>query len=43
MKTPQYSILYFKENFTQHLEEIGTLLQKGKKVVWFGSQEEVQL
>ena len=42
MKKPQYSILYFKENFTQHLEEIGTFLQEGKKVFWFGSQEEVE-
>ncbi len=42
MKNPQYSILYFKENFTQHLEEIGTFLQEGKKVFWFGSQEEVE-
>lgn len=42
MKKPQYSILYFKENFIQHLEEIGILLQEGKKVFWFGSQEEAE-
>lgn len=42
MIKPQYSILYFKENFIQHLEEIGILLQEGKKVFWFGSQEEVE-
>lgn len=42
MIKPQYSILYFKENFIQHLEEIGILLQEGKKVFWFGSQEEAE-
>lgn len=42
MKNPQYSILYFKENFAQHLEEIGTFLQEGKRYSGFGSQEKVE-
>lgn len=41
MVKPQYSILYFKENFLQHREEVGRFLREGKKVFWFGSQEEV--
>ena len=41
MAKPQYSILYFKENFLQHREEVGRFLREGKKVFWFGSQEEV--
>lgn len=40
MVKPQYSILYFKENFLQHREEVGRFLREGKKVFWFGSQEE---
>ena len=40
MGKPQYSILYFKENFLQHREEVGRFLREGKKVFWFGSQEE---
>ena len=40
MVKTQYSILYFKENFLQHREEVGRFLREGKKVFWFGSQEE---
>lgn len=40
MKKPQYSILYFKENFFQNQAEICSLLSEGKKVFWFGSKQE---
>lgn len=38
---PKYSILYFKENFDEHIQKIGALLNEGIKVFWFGSQDDV--
>lgn len=37
----KYSILYFKENFIQHCDQIGQFLSEGKKVFWFGAKWEV--
>lgn len=38
----KYSILYFKENFLQHCDQIGQFLSEGKKVFWFGAKWEVE-
>lgn len=40
--TPQYSVLYFKENLEKQQETIGRLLKEGIKVFWFGTSEEAE-
>lgn len=42
MISTKYSILYFKENFIQHCDQIGQFLSEGKKVFWFGAKWEVE-
>ncbi len=41
---PRYSVLFFKENLTDQKEKmIGSLLREGKKVFWFGTQDEAEV
>lgn len=41
---PRYSVLFFKEKLTDQKEKlIGTFLQEGKKVFWFGTQNEAEV
>lgn len=42
MISTKYSILYFKENFIQHCDQIRQFLSEGKKVFWFGAKWEVE-